>query len=400
MVKKMKYEIRYERGELFDVNMIVTIQIDITPAPSESMIREAFQKAVGVNEILQSRIVIEPDGSAFYVDCDAPKSFIRAADEDLDLIRQREEKKRFRIEEGEYIRAYYREEEDVCRIIFLMHHMAGDGKSLQYFIEDFMTFLAGGVKEFKGIRTAETKENLDPISRGIIRHYNRKWKGRTFSFEDMDRAYREYWKDKTTILRTEVIEKEEMDLVLTECRAHGVRYTSYLTAKLIKDEKGTMDIGYALDFRHDRNRSMGNQASGCSLRYRYNPSKSIYENALAIQKKLDRKLEDHKNGSYILSFVAGFTPTLHDAVNLEHAGFFHDKVSFSLAKLMGYIGKTKDYSITNLTASDIPVEYGEYVIDRMMFAGPVVSYGKRIISVVTCNGKTVITEHVRMESAQ
>ncbi len=391
----MKHEIIYERGDLFDVNMIVMISIRIKGTPSEAEIADAFSNAVGVNEILLSKVVIENDGRAFYVDNDSPKSFIRKADDELDTIRKREERIRFKVDEGEFIRAYYETENDETTIMFLMHHLAGDGMSLQYFIEDFMTFLSGGTKEFKEIRTAETKDNLDPISRGIIKHYNRKWRDRVFSFDDMEKAYEFYWKDKTTIIDTQVIEKEEMDEILAECHKAGVRFTSYFTAKLIKDEKGMMDVGYAMDYRHDKNRSMGNQASGLSVRYKYSPSKSIMDNAGAIQKMFDKKIEDHKKGSYILNFVAGFKPTIHDAVNLEHAGTFHDKVSYSLAKLMGYVVKTKDYSITNLTVADIPLHYGNYEITEMTFAGPVVSYGKRIFSVITCNGKTVITEHVR-----
>lgn len=391
----MKHEIIYERGELFDVNMMITMSIRISGCPSEEEIVRAFSLAVGTNEILLSRIVIDNDGRAFYVDNDHPESFIRKADDSLDAIRQREEKKRFKLEKGEYIRAYYEVEEDRTTILFLMHHMAGDGMSLQYFIEDFMTFLAGEQKSFKEIRTAETGDALDVVSHGIIRHYNRKWNKHVFSFSDMDKAYDAYWKDRTSVIDRKVIEKEEMDKILDECRKAGVRYTAYITAWLIKESQRTMDIGYAMDYRQDKNRSMGNQASGFSIRYRYNSEKSLLDNARAIQKKIDKKIREHEKGSYILSFVAGFVPTLHDAVNLEHAGTFHDKVSFSLARLMGYIGTTKDYSITNLTVADIPVRYGDYEIEEMMFAGPVVSYGKIIFSIVSCNGKTVITKHVR-----
>lgn len=154
-----------------------------------------------------------------------------------------------------------------------------------------------------------------------------------------------------------------------------------------------MHIGYAVDYRHDNNRSMGNQASGISIEYKYVSSISLMENARRIQSKLDKKLKEHEKGSYVLSFVGDINPTLRDAVNLEHVGYFHNKVSYRLAKIMGYVGKTKDYSITNLTVADIPVKYGEYEIKNMMFAAPVVSYGKRIISVITCNGRTVITRH-------
>ena len=142
---------------------------------------------------------------------------------------------------------------------------------------------------------------------------------------------------------------------------------------------------------------MGNQASGFSITHKYDSTKSIWDNAQRIQKKIDVKVKAHEKGSYILSFVGKIKPTLYDAVNLEHTGVFHNKVSYRFAKLMGYIGKTKDYSITNLTVADIPTTYGDYEITRMLFAGPVVSYGKRIISVVTCNGNTVITKHERVE---
>lgn len=391
----MKHEIIYERGDLFDVNMVITFQVDIAGTPSECEWKEAFFKAVSVNEILLSRVQIEKDGRAFYVENETPKSRIRRAEEEFEEIRQREERIRFRIEEGEYIRAFVKEKQGGISVLFLMHHMAGDGKSLTFFIEDFMTFLSGASTPFKKLRTAETKENLDVISRGIIRWYNRRWKEKIFEFEDLDAAYEAYWKDRTTRMDSKVIEKEEMERILAQCKSAGIRFTAYLTAALIKDEKKWMDVGYATDYRRDKNRCMGNQASGISIRYKYDPSKSILENAKGIQKKLDRKLKDQEKGSYVLSFVSGFKPTLTDAVNLEHTGTFHNPVSYSLARLMGYVGKTKDYSITNLTVADVPVRYGEYEITQMLFAGPVVSYGKRIISVVTCNGKTVITRHIR-----
>jgi len=391
----MKHEIIYERDELFDVNMVIVFQIEIAGTYQFDKFKEAFENAIKVNRTLMSRVLLEADGRAYYVDNDVPKSSIREVDEELDLVRQREEKKRFHVEEGEFLRAFVKKNEEDTSILLLMHHLGGDGKSVLYFIEDFMTFLSGGTKEFKEIRTAETEKKLDPISKGILRYYNSRWNGKVFNFDDLDKAYEAYWKNRTSLLDVQVIEKEEMEDILAECRRAGVKYTAYLTAKLISEESGKMDVGYAVDYRHDKNRSMGNQASGTSVEHKYDPSKSLMQNAKEIQKKLDKKMKDHYKSSYILNFVGGIDRTLRDAVNLEHAGYYHDKVSYGFAKLMGYVGKTKDYSITNLTVADIPAKYGEYEIKQILFAGPVVSYGKRIIGVVTFNGKTVITKHVR-----
>lgn len=72
----MKHELLYERDQLFDVNMIITFTIDITGTLSFNEIENAFQKAVGINEILQTKIVIDSDGCAYYTDNATPKSWI------------------------------------------------------------------------------------------------------------------------------------------------------------------------------------------------------------------------------------------------------------------------------------------------------------------------------------
>ncbi|MBR5386086.1 MAG: hypothetical protein IK142_00730 [Clostridiales bacterium] len=389
----MKHPVFYEREELFDVNMIITMIVTVNGPIPEDKMREAFAEAVRINEILNSRIAIEDDGSAFYADNDKPRSFIEVTDEDLDEVRKQQERVRFRIEEGEYVRAFAKRGEGKTTLLFMMHHIAGDGKSLLYFVEDYMAFFAQGERSVKKIRTAETVKKLDPISTAIVRRYNRKWNGHVFTIEDLDKAHEMYWKERTTYVETEVLEKEQMDAILDECRKSGVKYTAYLTASLIKDEKGVQDIGYATNYRHDGNRSMGNQASGISVKHKYDPAKSVYENARVIQKKFTRKYEADNKASYILNFMSIIKPTLVDAICLEHTGFYSDETSDKFARLLGFKGKTKDYSITNLTVADIPTEYGEFSIDQISFIGPVVSYGKNIISVITCNGKTVITRH-------
>lgn len=91
--------------------------------------------------------------------------------------------------------------------------------------------------------------------------------------------------------------------------------------------------------------------------------------------------------------MATFDSTLVDAINLEHANYFHSKTSEKLAEMLGYGSKTKDLSVTNLTKADIPIQYGNYKIDEITFVPPVVSYGKNIIGMITTNDKLIVTTH-------
>ena len=138
----MRYRINTERIELFDVNVLIVMQVHLNEAVPFDAISRAFYDACDLHEILNSKVLIEESGEAFYVDCDSPRHSISITDLSLEEIIASDEKIRFRIEEGEYIRAF------ACadKITFLMHHLGGDGKSLLYFIETFMKCLADGHK--------------------------------------------------------------------------------------------------------------------------------------------------------------------------------------------------------------------------------------------------------------
>ena len=61
---------------------------------------------------------------------------------------------------------------------------------------------------------------------------------------------------------------------------------------------------------------------------------------------------------------------------------------------MGYTGeKKKDIGITNLTVIDIPVVYGNYKIENIIFISLAVSYSHNIIGVSIFNGKMTISYH-------
>ena len=381
-------EIRTERADLFDVNMIIVMRIRIEGVIQDP--EEAFGKAVANNQVLNTRIVIKDDGRAFYEENDTPRSFITTTTEDLDAVRQQQEKIRFRLEEGEFIRAYINSSE----ILFLMHHLGGDGKSLSYFIEDFLTAASGEKLTYKKLHEVP----LPVTSTGFMgkvyaKLLNNGWKDRLYSYKNMDEAYRKYWSDKTT-----VIEEQEEDVtdILRTLHKKKIGYTSYLIAGYLKDMDKEADVGIAVDARENGDRSMGNIATGISFKYRYDNKKDRLANAKAIHKLMQKKLSNPKKRYFILNFMPLLKTSLVDALSLVHAGTEDDPKAVKTADIMGYGNNTKDLSVTNLTRLDIRTDYNGFKLTRVSFTGPVVSYGKNVISCCTLNGITVTTRHTRV----
>ena len=422
-----------ERQDLFDVSIVIAMRFHISGNVTESAIRIAFENAVRSHEILSTKVVIDAEGKAYYEKPEKENSANKLTDSDSasssnkiffevndwQSIIHREEKKRFKIEEGEFIRGFIYESGsdesgEGASILFMMHHLGGDGKSLVYFIETFMKCLAEeGTKDVLEMRTIPAgdisdkalKDRVGPLAL-VPKIYNKKWlkemdskeeagknAKRVFTFSDLDEAYDEYWKDRESEIKEYVIAPETMTNVLEKCKEWKIGFTAYFTTAFLRRMARKLDVGYAVDAREDGNKSMGNQATGISIKYAYNYDKSFRKNAEKVQSLMSNKLEDDGARYFILPFMAAFEPTLVDAINLEHAGAFRSKTSKSLANMLGYGKKTKDLSITNLTKLDIPDTYGSLKLDYFSFIPPVVSYGRNIIGLSTLGDCTVLTIH-------
>ena len=395
------YRIETERGDLFDVNMMIAMQVKVRGKATETELTEAFRAAVGAFEILNCKVVIDDKGGAFYANCRTSMNRIFFRDFELEKLVQEQERIRFRLEDGEFLRCFVSlSDTDEMKLCFLMHHLGGDGKSLCYFIEAFMKSLSGEKCEYRRIQllnneTLPSTSKLPFLASLVTKVYNRKWlkQCRIFGFDDMEAAYRNFWKSHKTTVENVVTEGGELSRKLRECKANKIGFTSYAIAEMIQDITKVQDIGLAVDGRYDGNRTMSNQATGIAVRYRYDRRKTLTGNAAVIDRAMKKKLSDENYKYLVLRFMSAFEPTLVDAVNLEFAGHFHSKTTERLAKILGYGANTKDISITNLTRIDIPTDYGEYRLTDLVFVPPVVSYGKNIIGMVTVGDRLNMTCH-------
>ena len=393
----MRFRLETERENLFDVNMVIAMRVRTEGEVLFGQLEKAFHKTIETYEILNSRIVIEDNGEAFYVDCDNPGSSFKESSLGFEELINSNEKVRFRIEEGEYIRGFLSPD----GIVFLMHHLGGDGKSLLYFIESFMSILAG--EEIKKVPFANLSVSELPgdskmpyLYKLFVKAWNKRWAKmkRVFTYEDMDKAYQEFWQTHKT--KTVITEygKDALNDLLVRSKEEGCSLTSYLVALWIREMPFRADVGFAVDGRLSDERTMGNFATGIHINYRYNDKIGVGENAAKINKLMKKKLTDPKARYSVLQLIGNLDPTLIDTLSLEAIGAYHTRETARFANIMCYGKNKRDLSITNLMRTDIRTEYGSHKIKDIAFVPPVVSYGKNLTGIITVNDTLIVTRHI------
>ncbi len=399
-----RHYIESERADLFDVNMMIVMRVMTKGNVTETALKTAFDKAVNSHRILCSKIVLGEDGKAYYERQDVHKNQIICSNLSLREEINKQERIRFKLEEGEFLRCFYNGEDNGRTFTFMMHHLGGDGKSLCYFIESFFLALEGEELKERDIvlltkDTMPKESALTFMPQKLADICNRKYKkvGKIFGIKEMEASFQTYWKHRKSITSYKEVQPAELDQELKECKKEGIGYTSYYISKILEGTVGKQKVGLAVDGRLDGNKSMSNQATGISINYTYNAKLSVLQNAKRIDKLIKSKLLDVRKKYLVLQFMGSLMGPLVDGINLEFTGIFHSKVTQKLAKSFGYGENQPDYSISNLTILDIKTDYGKIKITDFWFIPPIVSYGKNLYGMVTVNGKLNIVHRVMQE---
>lgn len=399
----MKKYILSERVNLFEPNDYIQLLVQFkSPAASfdAGKLADAVKRAYMFNESTMSKIVLEENGAAYYEKMEKSGCKVMIREENFEDIIRENEKIPFRLEDGELMRVFVILQGSKLSLLIMAHHLAGDGKSMVYFLEDVMRIFVGQKAEYKPMKTVTddffpARTELPAKVRLYVNGVNRKWKkkGQSFSWEDYYHVHKAYWETHSSCFEYKIISGEEFDRIKADAKRTGVSVNSFLVTTCLKERgKGRKNVlGIPVDVR-ENDSSMSNQVSGISIKYKYLENKTIEENAVNVHNKIYKNLGNPRMKYFVLRFIAAFEPSLIDSVLLCTHGCYQNPVSEKLAGVMGYMGdKTKDLGVTNLGKIGIPSVYGEYEIGRIMFFPPAVSYAKEIVGVVSTGGECVMT---------
>lgn len=384
-----------ERPNLFEPNVYITMYVEITGKPCPHKLAAAIQEAYKANEATMSKIVLE-QGIAYYEKLTVSGCKTEITDKSwLELVRENE-KHPFAIDKGELVRTFIIPTNADTQIMIMAHHLAGDGKSILYFIKDIMNALEQRPLTYKPLTllnsTSFPKTGLSVSAKLYARYCKRKWKNCFFTWQDYYNLHNKYWETFSSDIEYKTLSIAETEQIIKNAKQIGCSVNSYLVTMFLQKYQKKCEVGIPVSIREGKNETMSNLTSGIRIRYQFDTQKTFAENAIQVHKNIKRKLQQKR--VFVLQFLARLPATLIDAVLLRTYDCYSDRLAERTAKIMGYIGeKTKDLGISNLTVPDIPVLYGSHQIKNIIFVPPAVSYSHNIIGIITVNGKMTISFH-------
>ena len=387
----MKKYIRSERVNLFEPNDYIAMIVKLSGNLPVSEIQKAVYAAYEANEATMSRIVLEPDGNAYYEKMKTTSCRFFDAVLPWEMLLQESERTPFALCDGELVRIYLTRQ----TLLIHAHHLVGDGKSILILLGDIISALNGQALTYKPMTILdraflEQRAKLPLLTKLYIASVNRKWKkqAKTFTWDDYYAIHQKYWEDNVSDIR---FKSCDLDEIKGKC-PENVSINSYLIAQLLKEHPQCCVVGLPVSIREDN--AMANQVTGIVVNYQYDPKKPTAYHAQCIHKSIRKTLSSPLWKYFVLLFMDRLCPTLIDAVLMHTHGCLENDFAAKIANIMGYIGeRSRDLGVTNLGMIDIPSVHETFVIDDILFVPPKVSYAKQVIGVSTYGNKLTISYH-------
>ena len=398
-MKPNRIKLMAERFFLFDPSIYMNVIFTIDGVVPVEKIRAAIEKTFTQNQTTMSKAVLDEKGNLFLEEMGHTGCCVFADSRDWQEIRREQERIPFRINEGEFLRAFITPRENSTDVYLMAHHMMADGSGLLILVDDIMNNLAGFEVTYKPTEVMKRRDvirkgDLPFMSRFRLRLLNRLWakEKRIFTWEDYYQIHETYWKDKSTFFEFTTMEAEEVAALKQECKALGITVNSYLVAKIMKNYPDDHVLGVPVSLR-GKSSSISNMITSLMLEYRYDTNKSITENALRAHQIIREGLASEPMRYHIPQFVAILDPTLMDAAVAHFVLGFDSEAARKASYVIGYTSELgTDVGITNLGVLDVKTQYGDYRITNMIGIPPQVSATRRVVSIYTYNGKMTITD--------
>ncbi|MBP3325234.1 MAG: hypothetical protein J6L77_02290 [Coprococcus sp.] len=399
-MEKKRIELLLERTFIFDPNVYMTIVVTIEGDVGEEEICEAVRKAYTQNQTTMSKIVLDEQGKLYQEMMQESGCKVFVDSRDWQEIMHENERKPFRIKEGELVRTFVIPRGTQKDIYLMAHHVACDGGGLLILAEDILDNLQGKEVAYKPTKVIAEKSvikrgNLKFIEKLALKNLNKKWgkEKRVFGWDVYDKVHEEFWKNKQSEISFTWIEGTELEKLKEECKKAGVTVNSYLTAKLMQKYPECKKLGIPVSVRGEE-RSISCLISSAPVYSKYDTSKDFSENLATINETIKKELTSEGAIYRIPQFVAYTDPTLLEAGYIQNVIKFESSPVDSMARVLGLYGDERyELGITNLKEITFPSDYDRFKVTGVIPVAPLIATTEKVFTISTYNGKMLIAEN-------
>lgn len=396
---KEKIELLLERTFLFDPNVYMSVVITIEGDISEEELCEAVKKAYTQNQTTMSRIVLDDQGKIYQEEMSESGCKVFVDKRDWQEIRKENERKTFKINEGELLRTFIIPKGKQKDIFLMAHHVMCDGKGLLILAEDIFNNLQGKEVAYKPTKVM-TKEsvinrgNLKFIEKFGLKKVSQKWgkEKASFGWDVYYKVHEEFWKNRQTEMSFKQIEGSELVRLKEECKRLGVTVNSYIVAKLMQQYPEYKKLGIPVSVRGEE-RSISCLISSTPIYSKYDTNKEFEENVVNIDKTIKKELSSKGAVYRIPQFVAITDPTLLEAAYIQNVIGYESKNVDSMARILGLYGDERyQLGVTNVKEITFSSDYDRFKIISAMPIAPLIATTETVFTISTYNGKLTIAE--------
>ena len=401
-MKKDRIELLLESSFLFDPNIYMTVVVTIEGDVTEEELCEAVKKTYTQNQTTMSKVVLDEQGKVYLEEMEETGCKVFVDKRDWVEILRENERKPFRLEEGELARTFIIPRGKQKDIYLMVHHVAGDGGAVLILAEDIFNNLEGREVQYKPTKVITSEEsmkrgNLNFLQKLGLKGLSQKWgeKKTVFGWDDYYKVHEVFWKNRRTEISFHEIEGNRLDELKAECKKLGVTVNTYLVAKLMHEYyPDTKKLGIPISVRGEE-RSISCLVSSATPHAQYDTNKEFVENLVAIDKAIKKDLKNDGEVYKIPQFIAISDPTLVCAAYINNV--LKNMESAQVEKMADILGLEGGHDrvnlgITNLREITFPSDYNRFQVTRVIPVAPLIATTENIFTISTFNRKMLIAE--------
>ncbi len=357
----MRFSIMKERPFFFQPTAPVGICAQLAGVFTEGQLKEAIAQAMNAQSLMKTRVVLSGDGTAAYESTDAAVISLQSFDCDFAQLLRQEESHVFDLEHGEYVRFFFRVQDDSVMLAALLHQLIADCTGADLLMRDIAHALAGGSVPERPVQLYEPswlpKGASMPLSTRLSNKLGAmRWNKlkKSFSWDDRTRLAGRYWGWGThaTSLAVDALSPEEFARLQAKAEEQGVSVYAAVMAALVYATGRGQKVRYTDSVRPEGCTALGNYDITYAFEFIYDPMTTLWNNAYAIEQLLAERQDNPVLRYNQLLLIGQLPPTAVDAVYFSAYDSYKEPLANTYCHMFGLTHEPAGIAVTAMELTD------------------------------------------------